>query len=117
MGCEPTGARSKKLYLLPYPEGKGEPQEGLGTGVTWSNLGATGCNPGIYSVGVSGEIDDREQLLPNQIWVCLWDHSKAHILTLGYGQKCSIYCRAKQGVWVAKTQTIIESPMMFRVQC
>lgn len=80
MGCEPIGARSKKLYLLPYPEGKGEPQEGLGTRVTWSNLGAAGCNPGIYSVGVSGEIDDREQLLPNQIWLCLWEHSKAHIL-------------------------------------
>lgn len=117
MGREPTGARSKKLYLLPYPEGKGEPQEGLGTGVTWSNLDATGCNPGIYSVGVSGEIDDREQLLPNQIWVCLWDHSKAHILTLDYGQKCSVYCRAKQGVRVAETQTIIELSMIFRVQC
>lgn len=29
MEGEPTSARNKRLYLVPYPEGKGQPQEGF----------------------------------------------------------------------------------------
>ena len=54
---------------------KGIPRRALGTGVTRSSLWVTSCNLGIFCVGVLRETDDGEQLLANQIWVCLWEHS------------------------------------------
>ena len=55
---------------VPYPKAKGIPKMALGTGVTWSNLWETSCNLGNFCVGVLGERDDSEQLLPNQICSC-----------------------------------------------
>ena len=54
---------------------KGIPRRALGTGVSRSNLWETSCNLGIFCVGVLGETGDGEQLLANQIWVCMWEHS------------------------------------------
>ena len=82
---------------------KGIPQRTLGTGVTRSNLWETSCN--IFCVGVLEERDDREQLLANQIWVCLWEHSKAPILTLGCDEKSVGFITGdKQGVQRVKAQ-------------
>lgn len=76
----------------PLSQGKGDPQDGFRN--RRSSLWETSCNSGIFCVGVLGERDDREQLLPNQICTSLPEHRKAPMLTLGCGErKCSIYCR------------------------
>ena len=84
---------------------KGIPQRTLRTGVTRSNLWETSCNLGIFLVGVLGETDNREELLASQIWVCLWEHSKAPILTLGCDEKSVGFITGdKQGVQRVKAQ-------------
>ena len=47
----------------------------------------------------------KVKLLPNQIWVHSPIHSKANLLTPVCGDgKCSVYCKAMQGVWTANAQ-------------
>ena len=52
----------------PLSQGKGDPPDGFRN--RRSSLWETSCNSGIFCVGVLGERDDREQLLPNQICAC-----------------------------------------------
>ena len=93
------------MYLGPYLKGKGDPRRVLGTGVRTSNSLEASCNLGIFCVGVLGEIGDREQLLANQIWVCLWEQGKAPKLTVGCGERnVGFITGAKQGVQRVKPQ-------------
>ena len=75
---------------------KGIPRRVLGTGVRRSNPLEASCNLGIFCVAVLGETGDREQLLANQIWVCLWEQGKAPKLTVGCGErKYRLYYRGQ----------------------
>ena len=54
-------------------------------------------------------------MLPNQTWVHSPWWNKASLLTPGCGEgKCSIYCKAKQGVWATNVQKARTSPFTKR---